>query len=310
MHRLLAIFLTFLVMAFPIAAAEPVGRQVSDSGIKHSFLIAGPDTALIDEGGRILWRCRGGARDGFALKNGNFLIAWKNEVLEMTRANKVVFRYRLGKGNQEIGTAAPLSNGNVLVTELGTKPRLLELDRKGKVQVEFPLQPETTNAHMQTRMARKTSTGNYLVPHLLAHAVKEYNVEGEILRTIRTDLETLGGRKAKNWPFTAIELANGNTLVGCTMGNKVVEFDKAGKVAWKVDNQRIGNLIRDACGVQRLANGNTVITSYRAGKGMPKMIEVTPDFKVVWKFESGKLRSVHHFQILTTNGKKEPQALK
>ena len=177
-------------------------------------------------------------------------------------------------------------------------------------QVEFPLQPETTNAHMQTRMARKTSTGNYLVPHLLAHAVKEYNVEGEILRTIRTDLETLGGRKAKNWPFTAIELANGNTLVGCTMGNKVVEFDKAGKVAWKVDNQRIGNLIRDACGVQRLANGNTVITSYRAGKGMPKMIEVTPDFKVVWKFESGKLRSVHHFQILTTNGKKESQALK
>ncbi|MCH8860264.1 MAG: hypothetical protein IH843_03860, partial [Thaumarchaeota archaeon] len=31
--------------------------------------------------------------------------------------------------------------------------------------------------------------------------------------TIKTDLEELGGRKAENWPFTAIRLANGNTLV-------------------------------------------------------------------------------------------------
>ena len=58
---------------------------------------------------------------------------------------------------------------------------------------------------MQTRMARKNAEGNYWVPHLLAHAVKEYNIEGEVLRRIRTDMEELGGRTAKNWPFTAIE---------------------------------------------------------------------------------------------------------
>ena len=285
-----------------------VGKQVSDSKIRHSFLITGPDTALIDESGKIVWHCKGGSRDGFALANGNFVIAWKNEVLEMTRANKVVFRYRLSGGNREIGTVAPLGKGRFLITELGPKPRLIEVNHKGLVEVDFPLKPETTNAHMQTRMARKNSSGNYWVPHLLAHSIKEYNVEGEVLRTFRTDGVDLGGRDARNWPFTAIELPNKNLLVGCTMGNKVVEFNPDGKVVWKVDNAKVGGLIQDACGVQRLDNGNTVIACYRAGKGRPKMLEVNSDGKVLWKFESQKFRAVHHFQVLTTNGKKESQA--
>ncbi len=288
-----------------------IGKQTSDSKILHSFLVTGPDTLLVEENGTVAWRCRGGSRDGFALENGNFLIAWKNEVLELTRENKVKFRYSLGNGNREIGSVAPLPDGKVLISELGSKPRLLEIGRDGKISVQFPLKPETDNAHMQTRMARKNSQGNYWVPHLLAHAVKEYNIEGEVLRSVRTDIKELGGRAAKNWPFTAIELGNGNLLVGCTLGNKVVEFSPdEGKVVWKVDNYKTGGLIKDACGVQRLDNGNTIIASYRAGRGGPKMFEVDSAGKVVWKFESEKIRAVHHFQVLTTNGKKEPRALK
>ena len=92
------------------------------------------------------------------------MIAWKNEVLELTRQNKVKFRYRLGNGNREIGSVAPLPNGKVLISELGSKPRLLEIGRDGKISVQFPLKPETDNAHMQTRMARKNADGNYWVP--------------------------------------------------------------------------------------------------------------------------------------------------
>ena len=67
------------------------------------------------------------------------------------------------------------------------------------------------------------------------------------------------------WPFTAIRLDNGNTLIGCTNGNRVIEVDGKGKIVWSVDNEDLGeDLIKDACGVQRLPNGNTVITSYYA----------------------------------------------
>ena len=80
------------------------------------------------------------------------------------------------------------------------------------------------------------ANGNYLVPHLLAFKVKEYDPHGEVVKEINTDLEELGGRKAENWPFTAIRLENGNTLVNLTHGNKTVEFDAAGKVVWQVGN--------------------------------------------------------------------------
>ena len=95
---------------------------------------------------------------------------------------------------------------NTLITELGVKPRLMEVDADGKIALEFPLQPETKNGHMQTRMARKLANGNYLVPHLLAFKVKEYTPEGKVVKVFPTDMSDLGGREAKNWPFTAIRM--------------------------------------------------------------------------------------------------------
>ena len=161
---------------------------------------------------------------------------------------------------------------------------------------------------MQTRMLRRLANGNLIAPHLLDFAVKEYDLQtGKVLRSFMTDTR---GREKKDWPFTAIRLPNGHTLVGCTNGNRVIEFDEAGTIAWKVDDEDIGeNLFDDACGVQRLPNGNTVITSYHAQNDDVKLFEVTPDKKVVWKFDGAgtQLKSgFHHFQILTTNG--EPLA--
>ncbi len=275
--------------------------------IKHSFFVAGPDfTGIVDESGKPTWDSgRKSARDGWVLENDNVLIVWNNVVREMTPDKKVVFEYKLDSINKELGTAQRLENGNTLVTELGKKPRLLEVDASGKIVVECPLKPETNNAHMQTRMARKLDNGNYLVPHLLAFKVKEYTPDGKVVKVFATDLKELGGRPAENWPFTAIRLKNGNTVVNLTHGNKTVEFDPDGKVVWNVQQADFENKpFDDACGGQRLPNGNTVITAYHAKKGV-KLFEVTRDKKIVWTYE-GPYRA-HHFQILTTNGTAVPR---
>ena len=66
-------------------------------------------------------------------------------------------------------------------------------------------------------------------------------------------------------PFTAIRLDDGNTLIGCTLGNLVIEVDADGKKVWQLTNDDLpGKPINDACGVQRLPNGNTVVTSHHA----------------------------------------------
>jgi hypothetical protein len=276
---------------------------------RHSLFIAGPDfTGILNEDGTEKWNAgRKAARDGYVLENGNVLIAWSDEVKEINpqENDTVVFHYRLSAVNKEIGTAQRLSNGNTLIAELGKEPKLLEITTDGTVTVTVNLKPETDNAHMQTRMARKLANGNYLVPHLLAFNVKEYNSQGEVIRVLKTDLESLGGRAAENWPFTAIRLENGNTLVNLTHGNKTVEFDEAGNIVWKISNADFPNLkpFDDPCGGQRLPNGNTVITSYHATKGI-KVFEVTRDKKMVWKYD-GPYRA-HEFQVLTTNGVKLP----
>ena len=289
-----------LMMGFVTLFAVPSFAQ---DAIQHSFFVAGPQfTGIVGEDGKPVWDSgRKGARDGYVLENGNVLIAWGDVVKEFTRDKKVVFEYKKSPACRELGTAQRLPNGRTLITELGNNPRLLEVANGGTIAVDVPLKPETDNAHMQTRMARKLANGNYLVPHLLAFKVKEYTPKGEVVNVIKTDLEELGGRKAENWPFTAIRLKNGNTLVNLTHGNKTAEFAADGSVVWKVTNDDIeGKPFDDPCGAQRLANGNTVVASYHAQKGI-KLFELTRDKKIVWKYE-GPFR-VHHFQILTTNGK-------
>ena len=304
----LIIILLNLVLFLELSAqnkAVPFGKQKSKSGITHSFLICGNKTVLLNEKSEILWQTKGYGRDGFVLENGNILVSVANVAKEISRDGKLVWSYQLSKGNKELGTCVRLENGNTLVVERGVKPQLLEVRADGKIEVRVPLQPETANAHMQTRMARKMPNGNYLVPHLLAFAVKEYKPDGTVVRTIKTDLAELGGRKERNWPFTAIRVGDGKILSNLTNGNKCVEFDSKGGVAWRLDNSHVDGRLADPCGGQRLTNGNTVICSYGQKKGdMPKIFEVTKDKKVVWEYFNPEVRA-HEVHVISTNGKKE-----
>lgn len=303
MPRALVVCLLLATVAH--AQDAPFGKQVSESGIRHSFLVTGAMTAIIGEDNKIEWQVKEKSRDGFVLENGNVLISHYKAAREYTRDGKVVFEYKLDPANKELGTSVRLKDGITLIVERGPNPRLVEVNKDGKIITEVPLQPDTDNGHMQTRMARKLPNGNYLVPHLLGFAVKEYTPEGKVVRTIKTDLEELGGRKAENWPFTAIQLKNGRTLVNLTHGNKTVEFGAEGKVVWRVDNTNAGGRFADPCGGQRLENGNTVICAYgQRKKQMAKVFEVTPDKKVVWEYINPKHKGgVHEVHVLTTNGK-------
>jgi outer membrane protein assembly factor BamB len=275
----------------------------------HSFLGVGKAnrTVIVNEKGEVEWKWDMPASDGWVLPGGNVLLALyptgefpNGGVIEVDRAtNKIVWQYQ---GQQkEISTVQPLGDEKFLVAELGPEPRAIVINKQGEILKTTPLQCQKGNAHMQTRMLRQLPSGNYLAPHLLDFAVKEYDPDtGNVIREFATDDR---GREKKDWPFTAIRLENGNTVIGCTNGNRVIEIDDQGKIVWSVDNNDLGeNLIDDACGVQRLPNGNTVITSYHAKGDQVKLYEVTPDKKVVWRY-SGLPAGFHHFQILTTNGK-------
>ena len=267
------------------------------SKITHSFLATGGETYLQDGDGKVLWSYPKSTRDGWVLPSGNLLLAVSKSndggsVIEVTRDGKTVFEF---KGTQsEVNTVQPLTNGNILLTEAGDHPRLLEVSREGKIVVEVPIQAQTKDHHLQTRMARKLPNGNYLVPQVLDKVVREYQPDGKIVWEVATP----------NWPFTAIRLENGNTLINCTIGHLTIEVDKEGKTVWQISNEDFPSRpFDDACGAQRLPNGNTVITAYHAKPGQIKLFEVTRDKKIVWTYTDQRNAGIHHFQILDTNGK-------
>ncbi|GAC1308553.1 MAG: hypothetical protein NVSMB14_13180 [Isosphaeraceae bacterium] len=93
-------------------------------------------------------------------------------------------------------------------------------------------------------------------------------------------------------------------LIGCTLGNLVIEVDSAGETVWSLtNNDPAGKSINDACGVQRLPNGNIVVTSHHAKGDEVKLQEVTRGKKLVWVHRDSKTPGIHNFQILDVNGK-------
>ena len=292
------------------AAIEPALERLLAAPrptVEHSVLVAGRNirTQILSESGEVLWSHPAPSTDATRLPNGNVLMALYPHgdfpgggVLEVDPAGEVVFSWKATQ--KEVSTAQLTADGHILVNESGPKPRLLELNRAGEIVHEVPLACQTDNFHMQTRMVRRLANGNYLAPHLSDFAVLEYDRAGKVVRTIPTDER---GRDRRDWPFTAIRLANGNTLIGCTNGNRVIEVDEAGEIVWQLTNEDLPSpLIADACGVQRLPNGNTVITSYHAKPGAVHLFEVTRDKHVVWTF-APECAGIHHFQVLTTNGR-------
>jgi hypothetical protein len=269
------------------------------TGITHGFLATGAETYIRDGQGTITWRYPHSTRDGWLLPGGNILLALSKSkaypgggVIEIEKDGKVIFEYN---GTQaEVNTAQAIDGQRILISEAGDKPRLLEVNRNGRVLAEVPLKAQITDHHLQTRMARKLPNGNFLVPQLLDKVVREYTPAGAVVWEVKTP----------NMPFTAIRLHNGHTVIGCTHGNIVIQVDASGKTIWQLTNEDLpGPLLKDACGVQRLPNGNTVITSYQAGVGAVKMFEVTRAKKLIWVYRDTKNHGIHHFQIFDTNGK-------
>ena len=112
-------------------------------------------------------------------------------------------------------------------------------------------------------------------------------------------------------PHSVVRLPNGNTLVACSDHNgdpRVVEFDKKGEVVWQVlKNELPGIELKFMTGLQRLPNGNTVMTNWLGHNqfgNAPHAIEVTRAKEVVWTYtDTSVIQTMSSIQLLNTEGK-------
>lgn len=252
--------------------------------IKHSFVCTDYTQGkvfIISEEGKAIWeypaiRCN----DVWMLPNGNVLFNTGNGVKEVTRDKQIVFQF---ESKSDIYACQRLSNGNTFIGE-SNSGKLLEVAPDGKVVNTVSLIPDSVDAGSAfMRNARKLANGHYLVAHYGLDVVREYDQLGKMVMEFPVN----GG------PHSVVRLPDGNTLVACSDHNgdpKVVEFDPKGTIVWQVLKNDLPDIeLKFMTGLQRLPNGNTVMTNWLGhnnfGKA-PHAIEVTRDKKLVWIYKN------------------------
>ena len=271
----------------------------------HKMIAADARTrrlAIVAPGGELAWdtKNRHDVHDAQLLPDGNLLThTTSTNVVEISPDKKIVWEYVAkpvagGAGRVEVHSFQRLPDGLTMVAESGNA-RIVEVNRAGEVVKVVPLAVGKPDPHRDTRRVRKLATGNYLVAHEGQGLVREYGPAGATVWEYKLDL---GGRPASGGHgveghgtavFSAVRLENGNTLIGGGNNNRVLEVNPAGEVVWELKQDDIpGVTLAWVTGVQRLANGNTVVGNCHAGPDNPQVLEVSRDKKLVASFKDFK----------------------
>jgi len=257
---------------------------------------------IVNSRGEVEWQvdCKHNSHDIARLPSGNLLLhVAPAKIVEMTPHKEVVWQYEAKPkppytGRIEIHAFQRLPNGLTMVAESGNR-RLVEVDQSGQVAKEVPLTVDKPDPHRDTRLARKLQNGHYLVCHEGDGAVREYDGDGKVVWTYKLDLAGRP-RSPGHGPeghgaevFSALRLANGNTLIGCGNGNRVIEVTPAGQIVWSIEqNELPGITLAWVTTLQLLPSGNIIIGNTHAGESNHQLFEVTRDKHVVWTFRDFK----------------------
>lgn len=298
-----AAFVAAVLGAQAVAAAGDSAAQPApiQSGQGHRFACTDYSQGkvfIVSAEGKVEWEYPApSGNDLWVLPNGNLLFNTGHGVQEVTRDKRVVFDYQ---SRSEIYACQRLPNGNTFVGECNAG-RLLEVDPSARIVKEIRLLPEGKDGgHLFMRNARRLPSGNSLVALYGDQVVREYDPEGKAVR----DIPAAGG------PHSAIRLPDGNTLVACgdgPGGSRVFEVDPGGQTVWQVRGDELpGISLKFMAGLQRLPNGNTVMSNW-LGHGQfgqsPHVIEVTRAKRVVWTFADHQtMKTVSSLQVLDLPG--------
>jgi outer membrane protein assembly factor BamB len=282
------------LQAFAVEPAGAAGYRVlaQDNG----------RVAIVNRKGEVEWEveCKHNSHDVAVLENGNLLLHTEpTTVTEMTPEKKIVWQYKAQpkppySGRVEVHAFQRLPSGATMVAESGNR-RIVEVDRDGKIVKELALQVDNPHPHRDTRLARKLANGHYLVCHEGDGVVREYDGDGKVVWSYKLDLAGRP-RSAGHGPeghgtevFSALRLANGNTLIGCGNGNRVIEVTPEGKIVWSIQHNELpGITLAWVTTLQLLPNGNLIVGNTHAGESNPQLFEVTRDKKIVWTFRDFK----------------------
>lgn len=282
---------------------------------QHRMLVSGcgqKSIFIVDKDKNVEWTMPydDEVSDASLMPNGNILHSSKSGgVFELKpdyvsgKGGKVVWSWKPSLLNGKLGevhSCQMLSGGVLLVGASHDGVSFIyEIQKKtGKVLKKLELHG-LGSAHSTFRQIRKTPNASYLITQQAdGGKAKEFSSEGKLLR------EFPDGR------YVAIRLANKNTLISCGDVGRILEVDQDNKIVWELKKDDIeGMTLGFVAGLQRLPNGNTVLTNW-GGHGNtkgPSILEVTREKKLVWSYDPEVKNRASSIQILDADALRKPQ---
>ncbi|MEZ6103480.1 MAG: PQQ-binding-like beta-propeller repeat protein [Pirellulaceae bacterium] len=270
---------------------------------QHRLLLQGNNRwVVLQADGTVEWEMPwGGIHDVHVLTNGHIMVQeGAHKVVEIDPATKqIVWSYdsSIQNGNAgrkvEVHAFQPLKDNRIMIAESGPA-RIIEIDREGKLLKSIPLRVENPHPHTDTRLARKLSTGNYLVCHEGDGTVREYDGDnGDIVWEYEVPLfdqprrDGHGPEAFGNKAFAAVRLPSGNTLIATGNGHSVLEVTHDKQIVWSLHQRDLPEVtLAWVTTLEILANGHYVIGNCHAGPGNPLIIELDPATKKVhWQLD-------------------------
>jgi len=194
------------------------GRRLENGNILISSS-TGNKVVEVDRVGRTVWTMASGLvwpNEAYRLENGNTLITCRDNsrVVEVTPQHTIAWSYFNVDGPHN---ANRLANGHTLISD-SNNDRVIEVDSAGNIVWQY-----ATGLNWP-RSAQRFENGNTLIADTRNNRAIEVTGSGTIVWSV-TGVEE---------PFTAVRLANDNTLLSGPSG--VVEVTPADSIVWRYPN--------------------------------------------------------------------------
>ncbi len=188
-----------------ILIAEHAANRVSERDLK----------------GQVLWKhLVEGPLAAQRLSNGSTFITTSQELREIDKTGKEVFRYRRPDGGMFM-RATKLRDGDIAcIAQIGGAARFYRLtpeDKDFKERKSWGVQVNTLGGRVEV-----LPNGHVLIPEMYNNRVVEFDADGRAVWEAAVDQ-----------PIAALRLPGGHTLVTLMRENRAVELDRAGKEVWQ-----------------------------------------------------------------------------
>ncbi|MEO6687098.1 MAG: hypothetical protein ABIN24_14100 [Dyadobacter sp.] len=299
--KLITLFLLLFANSFAKAQIDP-DYKFPGKGLKqHDFLYAGEwdmrkptaQSMFLVRGGKVVWQYSVPLRtatgsiqefdDATLLSNGNIVYACMSGAGIITPEKNIIWQYTCAPGT-ETHSCQPIGKDSVLMVLNGTVGKVLIFNTaENKLLKEIVIPTAGTGSHYQFRHVRITPGKKSIMVGLLKEKkVVEFDLDGKEIWSVNA---------SSAW--SAIRLHNGNTLISGDSEGYTREVNSRGETVWEFTRADAPFKVGSTQTANRLANGNTVISSWIAGNnntaewaGTVQVFEVNKDKKVVWALSS------------------------